>query len=638
MITKISAKNFLSWSEIDFEIPEGVTLIDGWNFDDNTPEGSGKSSILNAVSWAFFGKIPKSDVGIDDVVKLGEKSCLVQIHFDGTSKYSSLIRTRKPNEVYLIDHENKVIKGSTASDTQKIIDNFLQISFETFCQTVYFAQNYPKKFMTASQEDRFKILSEIENLQLFDKAYKRTHEILKNEEDLERKLLSNINLVVNDISHKNQLLITTKNFLVSKQESNQKAILEIQEELVDLQSKSTLLSQEIENYPDFEEALGELEVIRKSTQENFNKINEEVIKAKISENSLESDFKALQRELHLLEEQRNNIGNNINQLKSLTQAKHEKCPTCEQELHQELKFENEKEDISRLESVLTQLYFKIESTKSAIESIYSIKAKSEKGTSKLSNLQIEVKKNQEYLEEISGDILKLREDKTKKESSKRELHNIKQNIEKLSNKLEFHEKNQDFNKDLENIKELEAKIVEKTQDLEELKKVHSIMSDKVTKLNLVKNSFKKAKVYAYDTLLNDLNSKSNNYLKELFETPIKIRFHNSDNKVEVTILHEGAEKGYGLLSGGESTRVSLAVDLALSEILQNRGANKFNIRFLDEYFRFLSEESMQRCLNLLSTLKGNTLIIEHNSLFKSIVDRTVLIEKREGKSTLKDKI
>ena len=162
---RIIAKNFLSWENLEFEIKDGVTLIDGWNADDNTSEGSGKSAVVNALCFGLFGKLPK-DAKVDEVIRQGQKSCEVQII---TPEYT-VHRTRKPNATFMEHKTRGRVIGKDARESQKLIEEELGFSYETFMQTIYFAQNYGKKFITSTQEDKGRILSEVQDLSIFDRA------------------------------------------------------------------------------------------------------------------------------------------------------------------------------------------------------------------------------------------------------------------------------------------------------------------------------------------------------------------------------------------------------------------------------------------------------------------------------------
>src|SRR5665213_2123658 len=89
MFKRITAKNFFSWESLEFDFQSGVTLITGENLDDGTSEGAGKSSIANAMCWALYGQLPK-DTNIDDVIRTGEKSCIVTVQLtNGCLLYTS---------------------------------------------------------------------------------------------------------------------------------------------------------------------------------------------------------------------------------------------------------------------------------------------------------------------------------------------------------------------------------------------------------------------------------------------------------------------------------------------------------------------------------------------------------------------
>ena len=147
------------------------------------------------------------------------------------------------------------------------------------------------------------------------------------------------------------------------------------------------------------------------------------------------------------------------------------------------------------------------------------------------------------------------------------------------------------------------------------------------RLESLKDGYKEVKSYTFNSVLNELTFKANNYLCQLYETPVELKFTNNNMKIELDLTINGHTRGYGLFSGGQQRRINLSVDLALSEIIANRSGSKcVNVRFLDEYFKDLDENSMQKCLRLLEKLGGSTVLIEHNSVFKSIVDNTVNVE------------
>ena len=76
--------------------------------------------------------------------------------------------------------------------------------------------------------------------------------------------------------------------------------------------------------------------------------------------------------------------------------------------------------------------------------------------------------------------------------------------------------------------------------------------------------------------------------------------------------------------------------LALSDIVTSRSGSTINLLILDEPFQNLSEAGMTKCLRLLERIGKPTLLIEHNSIFQSIVNRTINIELKDGTSCMTD--
>jgi ATPase subunit of ABC transporter with duplicated ATPase domains len=77
----------------------------------------------------------------------------------------------------------------------------------------------------------------------------------------------------------------------------------------------------------------------------------------------------------------------------------------------------------------------------------------------------------------------------------------------------------------------------------------------------------------------------------------------------------------------------LAVDLAIADIVASRKASKLNVLILDEYFKDLSEVSMEKCLDLLTKRKCPVILVEHNTLFKNIVENTFFARLKDGTTT-----
>jgi DNA repair exonuclease SbcCD ATPase subunit len=153
-------------------------------------------------------------------------------------------------------------------------------------------------------------------------------------------------------------------------------------------------------------------------------------------------------------------------------------------------------------------------------------------------------------------------------------------------------------------------------------------------LEVLKDGFKEIKTYVFSSALSELSYRTNQFLQVLFHMPAEIKFVNEDLNIQTKIILKDQEMSLGLLSGGQFRRFSLAVDLALSDMVSSRKNSKVNLLILDEYFKDLSETSMEKCLDLLKSRKCPVLLIEHNSVFKNIVDNVFFVELQGGTSSV----
>ena len=272
MFKSIKAINFFSWHELYFEFKDGITLISGHNQDDNTSEGSGKSSVINALSWCLYGQIPAKEIGIDEVIREGSKSCSVEVELTSGHK---IIRSRNTNDLCIIEPDGKKTKGKDIKDTQKKIVLLLGMSFETFAQSVFFAQNYNGKFITASQEEKAKVLSELQDLSWCDKSAKMAYEkykessleINKLEYQLKQKEETKglVKAQLNTFKEMNQKLENDKmvNILTIKAKigQNNDQIVQYEKDMITLNEVGSYIKINKEKMQQYEEELGELNTL-----------------------------------------------------------------------------------------------------------------------------------------------------------------------------------------------------------------------------------------------------------------------------------------------------------------------------------------------------------------------------------------
>ena len=574
---KIIAKNFLSWEYLEFDITDSVTLVDGWNNDDGTSEGSGKSAIVNALCYGLFGKLPK-DVRVDEVIRQGEKSCEIIIEF----KDYKIVRRRGPNEIFLEYKDSKRVKGKDAKETQGIIEEIVGFSFETFLQTIYFAQNYGKKFITSSQEDKGRILSEIQDLGIFDRARDEARQLEKKEKELLTDLRYKVELHKQKVNHVRDKRDQLKAF--AEREAGRINSLKIK-----LSGNLAELFKKINSIEPVDTDI--LERDKKKLMDEYDSLMDarrEYDEAKYAKDRVALDITTARRE------QNDILRNNP-----------DTCDKC-----------GSKIESLNVDKIIGELGNKIEALQMKIANFPL--PESPKSSADIRKAITIVDNKISEAGRTKNRLAKFDQERTFIEDRIKEVNNEK--VEDVSSDIEA----------------LEEHIFNLTCELEALNHLTNDANDCVKRLGTLKTGYKEIKSFVFNTVLNELSHKTNNYLIQLFEVPISIKFINENMKIQTKITIDGSERSLGLLSGGQFRRVSLAVDLSLSDIISNRKGSRINLLIMDEYFKDLSEQSMEKCLKLLESLKKPTILIEHNSIFKSIVDNVFEVELTDGVSYAKN--
>lgn len=157
-------RNFLSagnqWTEITLDTHKN-TLIMGHN-------GSGKSTFLDAITFALFGK-PFRKVNKGNVVNsINNKACEVQIAFTASNKKYKVIRGVKPNVFEIYCEDSRVNQDAASKDYQEHLEkHILKMNYKSFTQIVILGSASFTPFMQLSANDRRAVIEELLDIQIF---------------------------------------------------------------------------------------------------------------------------------------------------------------------------------------------------------------------------------------------------------------------------------------------------------------------------------------------------------------------------------------------------------------------------------------------------------------------------------------
>jgi exonuclease SbcC len=181
---RLELKNFLAYRSPDPVRFDGIHLacLTGAN-------GAGKSSLLDAITWALWGEARAKG---DDLMHLGQLDMHVQLDFeqDGTLFRVIRKRTRKKVSVGTLDlfaqDEGEWVTQTepSVSETQKKINRMLRLDYDTFTNSAFLQQGKADAFTVKRPAERKKILADILGLaqwELYESAAKERLKAIESE-------------------------------------------------------------------------------------------------------------------------------------------------------------------------------------------------------------------------------------------------------------------------------------------------------------------------------------------------------------------------------------------------------------------------------------------------------------------------
>jgi len=204
---KIRYKNFLStgtqFTEIDFEKNRTNILI-GKN-------GYGKSSVIDAITFALFNKAFRNINKNQLVNSINERDCLVEIEFSVNNKKYLVRRGIKPN-IFDIEVDGTLLrKESDDRLNQKILeDNILKVNFKSFTQLVILGSSTYVPFMQLSASNRREVIEDLLDIRIFSTMNSLIKEKIKTKKDQVKSLQTQKSNLEDKIKCKKSLLKNSK--------------------------------------------------------------------------------------------------------------------------------------------------------------------------------------------------------------------------------------------------------------------------------------------------------------------------------------------------------------------------------------------------------------------------------------------
>jgi len=157
-------QNFLStgnqWTEVELN-KNSNTIIIGSN-------GSGKSTILDALTFSLFNK-PFRKINKPQLINsVNEKDCLVEVEFDIKGKKYKIVRGLKPAKFEIWVNGELQDQDASAVDQQKKLEqNILKLNFKSFTQIVILGSSTFVPFMQLPLAHRREVIEDLLDIKIF---------------------------------------------------------------------------------------------------------------------------------------------------------------------------------------------------------------------------------------------------------------------------------------------------------------------------------------------------------------------------------------------------------------------------------------------------------------------------------------
>jgi len=405
-------KNFLStgnnWSEIDFTSHKS-TLVVGQN-------GAGKSTMLDALSFALFGKSHRNISKPQLVNSINNKDCCVEVMFNVHNTDYTIKRGIKPNIFEIWQGDSMINQSSHAKEYQKILEqNILKLNHKSFHQIVVLGSSSFIPFMQLSAQNRRDVIEDLLDINVFSKMNSILKEKASELKDGMKDVTSKIEINKTKVDAQKKYIKDVKALQNEAKEEKLKLIEDYRNEIETLNAHNERLSTFVE------ESLHSTTTEKDTRQAKVQELNG--FKTKF-----ESDIRKLVKEIKFFE------SNDV-------------CPSCDQSITEETKqthilegktkakeLQKALEDASRSTernlSVIAELDKVLEECREKQSTIHA-------NNQSISNFQKSIDRSQEEMDKLNANV--------DLEEASSELSNLIENADALVEKRLQMNEQQNYN-------------------------------------------------------------------------------------------------------------------------------------------------------------------------------------------------
>jgi DNA repair exonuclease SbcCD ATPase subunit len=391
-------KNFLSTGNVFTELKldkAKSTLVVGEN-------GAGKSTMLDALSFALYGK-PFRKINKPQLMNtINQKGLEVQVEFKIGKKEYMIVRGVKPNKFEIYENDKIINQDAAARDYQEVLEkNILKLNHKSFSQIVVLGSSTFVPFMQLPSMHRREVIEDLLDIQIFstmntllkEKVNTNKSEILDND--------YNINLAEEKIKMQNQYIADLKQ---NTEKRVNEAKVKIAKAEKEKQDYNTLIE-------DLQTEVNELQ----ESVSDFESLTKKKTKVEQLEYKLQEKIKKLEHDIEFYQD-------------------HDNCPVCKQDIEEDFKdqtIEEKEASLKETTSGFNQLKEEWQSINTRIQEIITIQADISSKQSDISNNNSHINALNKIIDSINEDISKIDNTDKSDESDKKKLETLQKALVKL---------------------------------------------------------------------------------------------------------------------------------------------------------------------------------------------------------------
>jgi len=409
---KVRWKNFLStgnqFTEIELDRNE-TTLIIGEN-------GAGKSTVLDALCFALFGK-PFRTISKSQLINtVNAMETVVEIEFSIASRKYKVIRGIKPNKFEIWQNDVMLNQEANSRDYQKILEQqILKLNYRSFTQVVILGSSTFVPFMQLKAKFRREVVEDLLDIKIFSMMNMLLKQRLKDLVTELQEVEYNYKLSSEKIAMQETYIKDIKN--------NADVIIKDKEKTYD------------DNAIELGKKVSEKKTLEENQKSLFKSVDDQ-----ISTESKDTKLKDLRSTLTEKQKEKDRMINFF--------EKHDECPVCTQDIDNEFKTQmistkqTEKKEIT---DGLLKMESELDKTKSRLDEIKKVTDIIQDNSIKIAQLNTSIQELEKYQERLSSEIKELENstinnsDEEKLKTLQEEFNQIEQNKKELKEEKVYKE-------------------------------------------------------------------------------------------------------------------------------------------------------------------------------------------------------